>query len=243
MALIKCPECGKEFSSFSDRCPNCGCPTSVVKKLIEIEKSIPSKNENTIKKEGNSIYFGSYYQKDDKTKEPIKWNILKTEGKKALIITDKIIDTLKFDEESRNYENSFIRRWLNNEFYNNAFNEQEKALIEKTLVDNSLASTTDTKNPYVCKDTLDKVFLLSVKEVQELFKEKKDRITSGTEYAKSKDLYISNDNSYWFLRSPNGDDGDEMVYGIDYDGCLAYLYLEDEDNFGVRPALWIKFDE
>lgn len=32
MALIKCPECGKEFSDKAQACPNCGCPTSEVKK-------------------------------------------------------------------------------------------------------------------------------------------------------------------------------------------------------------------
>ena len=26
MALIKCPECGKEISSQAGACPNCGCP-------------------------------------------------------------------------------------------------------------------------------------------------------------------------------------------------------------------------
>lgn len=27
MALIKCPECGKEFSDRASACPNCSCPT------------------------------------------------------------------------------------------------------------------------------------------------------------------------------------------------------------------------
>lgn len=31
MALIKCPECGKEFSDKAQACPNCGCPTSEAK--------------------------------------------------------------------------------------------------------------------------------------------------------------------------------------------------------------------
>ena len=31
MTLIKCPECGKEFSDKAQACPNCGCPTSEVK--------------------------------------------------------------------------------------------------------------------------------------------------------------------------------------------------------------------
>lgn len=28
MALIKCPECGKEYSNLAAACPNCGCPTN-----------------------------------------------------------------------------------------------------------------------------------------------------------------------------------------------------------------------
>lgn len=28
MALIKCPECGKEISDKAAACPNCGCPAS-----------------------------------------------------------------------------------------------------------------------------------------------------------------------------------------------------------------------
>lgn len=28
MALIKCPECGKEISDKATSCQNCGCPTS-----------------------------------------------------------------------------------------------------------------------------------------------------------------------------------------------------------------------
>ncbi len=30
MALIKCPECGKEISDKASACPNCGCPVSVI---------------------------------------------------------------------------------------------------------------------------------------------------------------------------------------------------------------------
>lgn len=33
MALIKCPECGKEFSDKAPACPNCGCPTSKIVKM------------------------------------------------------------------------------------------------------------------------------------------------------------------------------------------------------------------
>ena len=35
MAMIKCAECGKEFSDRADACPNCGCPIE-----YQAEKSI-----------------------------------------------------------------------------------------------------------------------------------------------------------------------------------------------------------
>jgi len=28
MALIKCPECGKEISDLATQCPHCGCPSN-----------------------------------------------------------------------------------------------------------------------------------------------------------------------------------------------------------------------
>ena len=32
MALIKCPECGKEISDKASRCPKCGYPIEIIKK-------------------------------------------------------------------------------------------------------------------------------------------------------------------------------------------------------------------
>lgn len=38
MALIKCPECGKEISDKASSCPNCGCPSEIIKEKIELQK-------------------------------------------------------------------------------------------------------------------------------------------------------------------------------------------------------------
>lgn len=43
MALITCPECGKEFSDKASACPNCGCPITYIKK----EDIADSKELNT----------------------------------------------------------------------------------------------------------------------------------------------------------------------------------------------------
>lgn len=39
MALIKCTECGKEFSDKAPACPNCACPTEEVRKEIARNES------------------------------------------------------------------------------------------------------------------------------------------------------------------------------------------------------------
>lgn len=76
---------------------------------------------------------------------------------------------------ANNYEHSEIREYLNNTFYNTAFNAEEKSYIVTTTVDNSFESifggyaaesgyTEDTFN-YECRDTQDNVFLLSLSDV------------------------------------------------------------------------------
>lgn len=39
MALIKCPECGKEISSLAKSCPHCGCPIEAQDAMIVLENS------------------------------------------------------------------------------------------------------------------------------------------------------------------------------------------------------------
>lgn len=39
MALIKCPECGKEFSNLANACPNCGYPIDEQSKIIAVIES------------------------------------------------------------------------------------------------------------------------------------------------------------------------------------------------------------
>ena len=48
MALIKCPECGKQISDKAESCPNCGYR---IESTIEEKKEIPSK----IKQEAKEI--------------------------------------------------------------------------------------------------------------------------------------------------------------------------------------------
>lgn len=43
MALITCPECGKEISDKAATCPNCGCPLQQPQQTIQVEEWKPQK--------------------------------------------------------------------------------------------------------------------------------------------------------------------------------------------------------
>ena len=51
MALIVCPECGKEFSDSAKACPNCACPIDVVLEEIEKNKKEQEQREKDQKQE------------------------------------------------------------------------------------------------------------------------------------------------------------------------------------------------
>jgi len=53
--------------------------------------------------------------------EPIKWQVLSTDGVTAKVVCASIIANHRYDDSSNNYAQSEIRAWLNNEFYNQAY--------------------------------------------------------------------------------------------------------------------------
>ena len=54
MALIKCVECGQEYSDKAEACPKCACPTTAQitkEKVEEVEPEVIEEEEQTAKKE------------------------------------------------------------------------------------------------------------------------------------------------------------------------------------------------
>ena len=159
--------------------------------------------------------------------ESIKWRILQVNGTEYKLVTELIIDNQKFHSSTdtrtidgktiyaNNYEHSDIRKWLNEEFYNKAFTKELQAYINTTFVDNSLASTGNASNSYICNDTYDKVYLLSCKDVTNEeygFTNDVSRQKQLTDYAKALGCYMDTDTEYYnnggsWLRSPSIDDG------------------------------------
>lgn len=186
--------------------------------------------------------------------EPILWRVfdLDSSGNYTLV-TDRVMNSHRYGTQSSNYMNSQIRAWINDEFYNAAFNLAEKGVILTTNVDNSASTTDNSLNPYACENTNDKLFLLSYVDYYYGFDSMADRCCKTTDYATASYCfaYSLNDSeqngncySYW-TRSPVNKN-QSYAWGIRYDGALeSNIYsnnvsqLVSRDFFGVRPALRI----
>ena len=196
----------------------------------------------------NTIYWFRY--------DPIEWDILTESDGKAQIIANLILDsqdyypsnsTEKFEHNggtgfANNYELSAIRKFLNDTFYNTAFNDFQKKIIETIEVDNSVDSTGQSSNFNVCNNTNDKIFLLSYKEVTTYYTDSTARQAKGSDYAKTQGLYVSTnsstlENSYWTLRSPYYNFANE-AYFVSISGYFGHDNVRST-GYGVRPACWI----
>lgn len=90
-------------------------------------------------KVGDYITFGSYMQgSTGKMMTPIEWRVLQVEDNRAFVISRYGLDTRPYNSTSTSvkWKNSPVRTWLNDEFYQTAFTEQERACILLTKVVN-----------------------------------------------------------------------------------------------------------
>ena len=189
---------------------------------------------------GSYVFFGSYEQDNDTTngKEDIEWLVLAKEDNKILVISKYALDCQQYNTSvtSVTWETCSLRKWLNGTFINNAFSSGEQSKIQTTTVtaDKNLSYSTSPGN-----NTTDKVFLLSITEVNQYFSSYSARKCQGTAYCYAQGAYKGNNgNCWWWLRSPGNNSGSAAI--VSYDGSVYYLGINVSSGSGaVRPALWI----
>ena len=187
--------------------------------------------------------FGAYYDKSADVKEPILWRALDRDGDYTFAVTEFCIDKKPYNNDfsTTSWEECSLRSWLNNEFYNLAFSEEEKARIKTTTVPTSFNPSTFMSSG---DPTEDKIFLLSLEDVLGgLFNGDEDAIAKPTEYAISQGVVeLDGGACYWWLRTPGAPNAALVV---EEDGQMRSLgkpvtgaFLMD---FGicVRPAMWV----
>lgn len=104
MALIKCPECGKEVSSSASSCPNCGHPISpketVVEKTVIKEKKKGSCLSKILMVIGFFVIIGVLYAalSDDSSNKPKKVSATSSNGSVAEPETSETKDIFEIGE-------------------------------------------------------------------------------------------------------------------------------------------------
>ena len=187
----------------------------------------------------NNIYWFKY--------EIIKWDIIESVDNKLMLISNIAIDSQdyypstsrdEFDHNggigyANNYEYSNIRKFLNNDFYNTAFNNADKEIIVTTTIDNKV-----DMEVYSANDTFDNVFILSDSEIKKYYSNTSDRITGGSDYAKAQGLeYVYGNNCFYSLRTPYIPNHNYILL-INLEGQI--IHTEANSSFmGVRPVIWI----
>ena len=190
---------------------------------------------------GDTVMFGTYEQDGDTEngKEEIEWLILDRQENRVLLLSKLALDRQPYNKsgESATWESCSLRQWLNETFYDVVFSNSEKMLVAASLI---TADQNSEYNTNQGNDTTDKVFLLSLDEIELYFPSDKNRICIPSSEAS----WSGHDepSCAWWSRT----------LGIN-SGCAAGVNLSGEIDFNgygfklsvlaVRPAIWIELPQ
>ncbi len=204
---------------------------------------------------------------------PIRWRVLCEKEGNALLFCETAIDSQDFyhstairqiaDREvyPNNYAHSTIRRWLNEDFLQAAFDRNERRYLVPATVANDPASTNpamqpamwnEGANPFACEDTTDRVFLLSEAEATrpeygfsaDCTLADPARRRGCTDYGRSQGCYTNPSTEYfgsysWWLRSPMFF-SNNFMHGVSYGGNSDGDSVVPDTRRGIVPALWLR---
>lgn len=188
------------------------------------------------------VTFGHYDGK------PIDWIILGSNGDTYLLISKYILDARPYDtsHEELKWENSDLRQWLNEDFYNQAFDDEEKTRIIATSPYDRRPNLTQTiagtdTIVYPEDDVLDKVFLLTTYEAKDYFRNDTARAGKATAEAKGKiKSSVNSEKCIWWLSSL-GNNGSSSF--VDETGHITVSEgIPTAANYGVRPVIVMTTD-
>ena len=194
-------------------------------------------------KKGDCVKFGKYMQGAESTeKEEIEWKVIAVEEDEAWLISKYCLDVKPYNTEETSicWEKCSLRKWLNQEFFEMAFDDDEKeVIIEKKVIN---GENTLYENIYDGVDTSDKVYLLNQFEADEFFNKPKDRIAEPTAYAKMQGAVpLEGDiGTAWWLRSlGETPDAAGFVFGMGEIDEIGGNIVTARDC-AVRPTIWVK---
>ncbi|MBQ6380336.1 MAG: hypothetical protein IJJ41_01870 [Clostridia bacterium] len=197
---------------------------------------------------GDIVYFGSYEQ-DNSTangEEVISWKVLAKADTKLLLISEYALDAGAFHnkQEPVTWASCSLRKWLNTHFLDTAFTEQQ---TQKILRTHHKADPNPKYPTNPGKDTADKIFLLSIPEVEQYLKEDIDKRCVATSYAMKQGAATKSVDGrrvcWWWLRTVGGEQDYATFVGFDGVPFDYGSTVNNYDSSAIRPAMWIETKE
>jgi hypothetical protein len=170
-------------------------------------------------KVGDIVEFGNYLSNTE-------WIVLDDKNGEKLLLSRYAFDSRQYNstKDVVTWETCTIRDWLNTKYVDIAFDENEKSILANTEIVNNINSEYEIENG---NDTIDKIFLLSIDEVEKYLPTENDRKT----------VSLDGEIAMWWLRS-TGKISNYASY-ITGGGGLSSGGVYVDTKRGVRPALWI----
>ena len=212
---------------------------------------------------GNSAFIMSDIALDSFSMQPNR----KSENRDGLLADYNNSAGVPDGTYANNWEYCFLRGWLNDTFYKEVFNDLQKEIIKTTHLDNTARSSNPNdypkyygygekagKNKFAdqCKDTDDKIFLLSLRDItttaygfnKDVKAEDPARNLQASDFAKLHGAPMNtNDKKYvtWYTRSPSPANGNQgyATFVLDRHAKGVIDSIELVPDGGVVPALWI----
>ena len=202
---------------------------------------------------GQHVDFGTYEQDGDASNgaEAISWQVKAVEDGKALLISDKALAYMPYNNEQHDvtWETCSLRSWLNNDFCGQAFTEQEQKSLLLTTLQNAGNPDYGSRDG---ADTQDYVFLLSFDDIKQYY-----GLSSGTMKEANEALKVQASEAAWQtvqVRTEKGDNGEGnwWLRTLGDTGnlpCEAYVSSDGHVASGgslvysgefVRPAIWVE---
>ena len=153
--------------------------------------------------------------------EPIHWRVMDMRGRLRMLTTEKSLIRRPYHDrvEDATWQQCDLRKWLNGPFLNSCFSPLERRHIVPTKIPNP-------RNPKFYsdagQDTMDKVSVMNIEEVERYFPEPERRAGDG----------------WWWVRCP----GSNLFSAVAVyeDGSIYYAGIHiDYAQGGVRPVIWV----
>ena len=132
----------KNYASAYEVFSGLGHYKDSVEKAKKAKKLIKKSSFIAQFQEGNTLKFGSYPQNNSE-REDIEWQVLDVRSGKALLISKYALDCRKYNINYTKvtWETCDLRKWLNHDFFESAFSENERSMIltsASALIEGSL---------------------------------------------------------------------------------------------------------